>query len=215
MSHNPRPMAGPQSACNSIRRKSTATVMEYLAHMDDPAAFNGGGSPSLMTTPGRQSYPQRHPLQQHQQRPPSSSVLSTPERPLLTDFGGSAQHIYMEVDHQQPPPPPPPANPHYQPIQIPILMEAAAATVPTAVVPGSSNSSQSSGYYSEFHNQHQQQRSRDTPPVVRGVPPPIPSSTSRGLLTPKNGSPAPRISGGVVNAGCTAQQLEIQDSQII
>jgi hypothetical protein len=195
--------------------------MEYLPQMDDHC--------TPVTTPSKQ-----HPLRQ------TTTPLSTPERPLLTDFGGSMQHIYMEVDSQlgtmnnsrfqqqqqlHPPPPPPPAFNQYQPIQIPILLErvVAAAAGATAAA-GSSNSSQSSGYYSEYHARN---RSGATT---------VPASSfghgttisSRGFK-PKNfvfssapggASPVSRmnnaVGGGLINAGCTVQQqLEIQDSQII
>ena len=202
-----RAQAGPQSACSSIRRKSTATVMEYLS------------TPTASSTPTKNPMPLSRNL---------SSPLSTPERPLLTDMGGgSMQHIYMEVESQRgtlppprhdlvlagnsnhapmPPPPPPPAQ--YQPIQIPILMERVAE---------SSNSSQSSGYYSEFLQQQRQQQHHQlqhTALVGPGLEPGFEagirgSSRGGGGVRPKSGF-SPVVRQGVVNAA-----MEIQDSQMI
>ena len=184
--------------------------MEYFSH---------NGSPTTST-------PTKHPMPLHLNSA-AHTPLSTPERPLLTDFGGSTQHIYMEVEsqrgtlpprnlllagvsnHPPPPPPPPPqvaASGQYQPIQIPILMERITAAE-------SSNSSQSSGYYSEFlqqqqrQQQQQQQQQNNTALFDASV---RNSSRGGGGVRPKsignNFSPAM----GVVNAA-----MEIQDSQMI
>lgn len=173
-----RPAAGPQSVCSSIRRKST--IYDHSA-----------GGPGVKIGP------------------------STPERPLLYAFNdtgvaspspsgplSSQHHIYMEVAdpplsqavQDQPPPPPLPTQKqqqqHFQPIQIPILVERRAE---------SSNSSQSSGYYSEYRppsssrELKMQQQQQHKPKLDL----PVSSVAPQG------------------SQGTPGRQLDIQDSQFI
>ena len=187
----------------------------------------------MTSTPTKHPMPPENAILCRNLNSAANTPLSTPERPLLTDFGGSTQHIYMEVESQRgtlpprnlilagisnhpppPPPPPPPVSGQYQPIQIPILMERITAAE-------SSNSSQSSGYYSEFlqqqqrqQQQQQQQQQQNTALGGPGFDASVRSSSRGGGVRPKstgnNFSPAVRVHGGVVNAA-----MEIQDSQMI
>ena len=133
-----RPQAGPQAASHSIRRKSTVVGDYYSA---DSLALCA-----------------QQP--QHSHNP----HLSTPERPLLAGSSHvphqspersssaslSTQHIYVEVG-DNPVGELPLGHTHFQPIQIPILVE-------------SSNSSQSSGYYSAgLHKDHQSSSGDQSP----------------------------------------------------
>ena len=155
VSIHPRPQAGPQSACGSMRRKSTA--FDHLQLDQAPLPPPQQQQQQAFATMGRPGFCMSG---------KASTPMSTPERPLLHDFpsataspvrpvtgsnnGGlfhpelhqSEQHIYVEVGSDAGGATALPA--HFQPIQIPILTEKSRVKRANE----SSSSSQSSGYYS-------------------------------------------------------------------
>ncbi len=124
----PPQLAGPQSASNSVRRKSTAFDHFSIAE----AAMTEEASPHMLMQVSARSCPRRKhsfltlvDFLQTSSRPPSS----TPSSPQ--------HHIYMEVQEST-------SSGHFQPIQFPIIASAATGGNNAR----SSNSSQSSGYCS-------------------------------------------------------------------
>ena len=142
IAHHPRPQPGPQSAANTIRRKSTAFDHFPLAEHDNnhaSAAVN----------------------QIFDQFKRTNAPLSTPERPLLdspmrrSSIVDEEQHIYVEVgsdldnttaggDHRH----------HFQPIHIPIVR-------------GITESNRSSGYFSGINNSEPSQQQQLKSPEKR------------------------------------------------